>query len=245
MQPLNPSGHRGQESTSPEDAQTIAAWCLVASSVLQHGTKDHDTTYDNSVHRSTGFAPSPHLGTKLLGKKELLEELRWERTSEPLGVCWTNCCWTEAEAPVGQVGTIVIWHTSHISVFSFSNFATSSLWSRGPAMEQSCHYFSCYSVFDKQDKGERIARTRSGVLPLLSCSNLQILLSFCSCELFPVPVAGNGNGMFILTVLFFTDIYFWGVFCRQTTNAQWEVDLWVTVSQDGQETFDSVKPNSG
>lgn len=82
MQPSNPSGHRGQENTSPEDAQAIAARCLVAISVLQHGTKDHDTTYDCSVHGSTGFGPSLHLGSKLLGKKGLLEELGWERTSE-------------------------------------------------------------------------------------------------------------------------------------------------------------------
>lgn len=37
--------------------------------------------YDCSVHRSTGFIPSPHLGSKQLCKKGLLEELGWERAS--------------------------------------------------------------------------------------------------------------------------------------------------------------------
>lgn len=78
--------HRGQESTSPDNAQEIAAWCLVASSVLQHGTKDRDMIYDCSVHRSTGFRPKPHQGSKLLCKRGLLEELGWERASEPVAL---------------------------------------------------------------------------------------------------------------------------------------------------------------
>lgn len=55
------------------------------------------------------------------------------------------------------------------------------------------------------------------------------------------------TAMLILTVLHFKAICFWGVFCRQTTNALWEVDLRVPVSQEGQENiwFGPVKPNSG
>lgn len=75
---------------------------LGCSSVPQYGTKDRDMVYDCSVHRSTGFIPSPHLGSKQLCKKGLLEELGWERASEftPLGVCLVNCCWKEAEAVI-------------------------------------------------------------------------------------------------------------------------------------------------
>lgn len=39
------------------------------------GTEDHGMVDDRSVHMSTGFIPSPHLGSKQLCKKGLLEEL--------------------------------------------------------------------------------------------------------------------------------------------------------------------------
>lgn len=55
---------------------------LGCSSVPQYGTKDRDVVYDCSVRKSTGFVPNPHLGSKQLCKKGLLEELGWERASE-------------------------------------------------------------------------------------------------------------------------------------------------------------------
>lgn len=62
-----------------------------------------------------------------------------------------------------------------------------------------------------------------------------------------MPELTAATAMLILTVLYFKAIYFWGVFCRQTTSALWEVGPWVPVSQDGQENiwFCPVKLISG
>lgn len=116
--------------------------------------------HDCSVHRSTGFSPSPHLGPKLLYKKGLLEELGWERISDLVALVmrWVKCCGTETETLGGQAGTSCHRaHYSHqyVSFSSFGSSGTSSLWSSGLAMEKSLHYFLCYSIFDKQKIKEK------------------------------------------------------------------------------------------
>ena len=62
-----------------------------------------------------------------------------------------------------------------------------------------------------------------------------------------MPELTAATAVLMLTVLYFKAIYFWGVFCRQTTNALWERNLWVPVSRDGQQNiwFCPVKPNTG
>lgn len=71
---------------------------------------------DCSVHRSAGFSPSPHLGSKLLCKKGLLEELGWERTSElvALGSVLGKLLLDRGGSPLGgQAGTS--YHGAHQS----------------------------------------------------------------------------------------------------------------------------------
>lgn len=56
------------------------------------------------------------------------------------------------------------------------------------------------------------------------------------------PELTAATAMLILTLFYLKAIYFW-----DATNALWEVDLQLPVSQDGQENiwFSPVKPNSG